>query len=171
MLFGQNEGTAHGPACSRPCEAQTTKKINPTWRQGAHSPCRPCAPTFAKTNRDLTAERCRGKRGPCSVPPSGPTRGWCTPTLLLRLSCTPKWPRINTLLAKMYPYLARYEPSTVPVFPGLSPPAGQNGPNVEHLQPFFLPFFLPLPTARPGDATARAYFTSSYGLHTKEQLI
>ena len=76
------------------------------------------------------------------------------------------------------------EPSLLPAHPGLTPPAGQNGPAVKHAESFSSPFFLPLPTARrcnsshifpPLPTACRRkgppiVFPPSYGLETQEPI-
>ena len=48
------------------------------------------------------------------------------------------------------------EPSSLPAHPGITPPAGQNGPAVKHAESFSSPFYCLF--RRPGDATAHTYF-------------
>ena len=80
--------------------------------------------------------------------PLWPTTGMLHPVLGTKIISCPGMTCGQSRRGQNVPPCGHREPSSLPAHPGLTPPAGQNGPTVNHTESFSSPFFLPLLTAR-----------------------
>ena len=80
--------------------------------------------------------------------PLWPKTGMVHPALGTKIISYPEMACGQSRCGQNVPPCGHYEPSSFPARPGLTPPAGQNGPAVKHTESFSSPFSPTIPTAR-----------------------